>query len=156
MSDFLEAAWTRSVGGLFDVVLSAQTFHMLNAGQLVPLYRQLTQILRPGGIFLCADHARSDSPAIQHAWELQRSEIEVRGVSQERDDWDGFWAAFSDALRVDHSEIRERLYGGRRSHKKERLPLVWHLTRMLESGFGSADCFWRHEYDAVYGGERSS
>ncbi len=112
MTDFLDESWPTTVEGPLDAVISSQTLHMLDAGQLVPLYHQIAQVLRPGGIFLSADHVRSDSSAIQEAWERQ-------------------------------------------SRSKERLPLVWHLSRLLDSGFRSAECFWRCESDAVYGGERS-
>jgi SAM-dependent methyltransferase len=155
MTDFLDTSWLKAVGGSLAAVVSAQTFHMLDSGQLAPLYRQIAQILRPGGIFLSADHARSDSPAIQQAWEHMRAEAGAQATEQDSDDWDGFWKAYSLALGVDITEIHERLYGGRRRRKKERLPLAWHLSRMMESGFASADCFWRSEYDAVYGGQRS-
>lgn len=154
-TDFLDASWPKTVAGPLDAVISSQTLHMLNASQLTPLYNQIAQILRPGGIFLSADHARSDSPAIQQAWERQRREVRAQETYQDGDDWDDFWEAYSEALAVDISEIHGRLYGGRKRRKKERLPLVWHLSRLLDSGFRSAECFWRCEFDAVYGGERS-
>jgi SAM-dependent methyltransferase len=155
MADFLDASWPRTLDGPLAAVVTSQTFHMLDADQLAALYNQIAQVLRPGGMFLCADHARSDSLAIQQAWERQRREVPVPQPHQDVDDWDGFWHAYSEALGVDISEIHGRLYGGRKSRKKERLALVWHLTRLLDSGFSSAECFWRREFDAVYGGERS-
>lgn len=156
MTDFLDASWPRTVDGSLAAVITSQTLHMLDAGQVEALYDQIADVLRPGGIFLCADHARSDSPAIQRAWERQRSEVLAPKPNQAGDDWDGFWQAYSEALGVDISEIHGHLYGGRRRRKKERLPLAWHFSRLLDSGFRSAECFWRREYDAVYGGERSS
>jgi SAM-dependent methyltransferase len=155
MADFLDTSWPNTVGGALAAVVSAQTFHMLDSSQLAPLYRRIAQVLRPGGIFLSADHARSDSAAIQKAWEHMRAEVGVQEAEQDSDDWDSFWKGYSEALGVDVSKIHERLYGGRKRGKKERLPLVWHLSRMLENGFDSVDCFWRSEYDVVYGGQRS-
>lgn len=155
MTDFLDPSWTGHIEDPLDAVISSQTFHMLSAQQLVPLYRQVAEILRPGGIFISADHVRSDSPAIQEAWERQRREVRDEEARDDADDWDGFWKDYSGALGVDLSEIHRRLYGGRERGKKEKLPLVWHLSRLLESGFRSAECFWRREFDAVYGGERS-
>jgi hypothetical protein len=128
---------------------------MLDASQLAILYPQIAQVLRPRGIFLSADHARSDSLAIQEAWERERRELHPEETQQDGDDWDSFWAAYSKALGVDVSEIHGRLYGGAKRRKKERLPLAWHFCRLLDSGFSSAECFWRREFDAVYGGERS-
>ena len=156
MTDFLDASWPNTIEGPLDAVISAQTLHMLDASQLTPLYNQIAQVLRPGGIFLSADHARSDSRAIQQAWERQRREVRAQEADQDGSDWDDFWSAYPEALGVDISEIHGRLYGGRNRRKKETLPLVWHLRRLLDSGFSSAECFWRCEFDAVYGGERSS
>jgi SAM-dependent methyltransferase len=155
MTDFLEPAWTGLIDGSLDAVISSQTFHMLGGQRLAPLYKQIGEILRPGGIFVSADHVRSDSPAIQGAWERQRREARDEEVQPDADDWDDFWREYSGALDLDLGVIRRRLYGGHEQGENERLPLVWHLNRLLESGFCSAECFWRSEFDAVYGGERS-
>jgi SAM-dependent methyltransferase len=153
--DFLDPSWPQAVDGPVGAVVSSQTLHMLHSGQLAPLYGQIARVLRPGGIFLSADHARSDSPAIQQAWERQRREVAAQKAEQHGDDWDGFWDAYSEAIGADTSEIHGRLYGGAKERRKERLPLSWHLARLLESGFCSAECFWRREYDAIYEGVRA-
>jgi len=155
MTDFLDASWPDTVEGPFSAVVSSQTLHMFDADQVAPLYHRIAQVLVPGGIFLSADHARSDSPAFQEVWERQRAEVRARETRQDGDDWDRFWEEYPAELGIDIHEIHGRLYGGRKRRKKVRLPLAWHLSRMLESGFSSAECFWRHEYDAVYGGELS-
>jgi len=49
MTDFLDASWTKTVEGPLDAVISSQTLHMLDSGQLTPLYNQIAQVLRPGG-----------------------------------------------------------------------------------------------------------
>ena len=86
MTDFLDASWSKTIEGPLDAVISAQTLHMLDASQLTPLYSQIAQVLRPGGIFLSADHARSDSPAIQQAWERKRREVRTQETDQDGND----------------------------------------------------------------------
>jgi SAM-dependent methyltransferase len=152
-ADFLDPSWPETVDGPLAAVVSSQTVHMLNADQVEPLYQKISEVLRPGGIFLSVDHVRSDSPAIQGIWDRQRAEARANEGRQDGEDWHGFWEAYSRALGVDISEVHGPLYGGR-ERKRERLPLIWHLDRLLASRFTSAECFWRREYDALYGGER--
>ena len=154
-ADFLDPSWPETVDGQLAAVVSSQTVHMLNADQVEPLYHKISEVLRPGGIFLCVDHVRSDSPGIQKTWERLRDEARAEKTDEDGEDWHGFWEAYSRALGVDISEVHGRLYGGR-ERKRERLPLIWHLDRLLASGFTSAECFWRREYDALYGGERGT
>jgi hypothetical protein len=36
------------------------------------------------------------------------------------------------------------------------LPLWWRLDALREAGFEGADCFWRLDCDAIYGGIRKA
>jgi SAM-dependent methyltransferase len=155
MSDFLKPSWTRDIDTPLDAVVSSQSIHMFSARQIPALYRRIAETLRPGGVFLSADHVKSDSPAIQKAWERERRDAVDKKARSRDEDWDVFWKEYSAALGVDLERIRRRLYGGREKGAEQRPTLAWHLSRLLKSGFSSAECFWRSEYDAVYGGEHA-
>ena len=63
-ADFKNADWPRAIAGPVDVVVSMQAVHELRDASRTPdLYRQVTGIVRPGGVLLICDHLR---PAEDH------------------------------------------------------------------------------------------
>ncbi len=59
--DLRDPRWTTGLTeGAFDAVLSTTAMHWLTPLQLAFLYRQLTTIVRPGGIVLIGDHMPFD------------------------------------------------------------------------------------------------
>jgi len=154
-ADLRDPSWTNVVHSPVDAVVSATAIHWLTLEQLTALYGQLAEVIRPGGIFLSADHVGSDSPEIQRAWEDHRQEMRAQEADSRSDDWKGFWAAYMEALGLEARETRERVIGGWEGGVEDGLPLAWHLDRLREHGFAHVDCFWRSDCDAVYGGIRT-
>ena len=156
LADMRRASWTRDVPSGLDAVVSATALHWLAEPQLASLYPQVAALMRPGAIFLNADHVGSDCPGIQRVWERGRDFALSRQGGARSDHWDDFWGAYSRALGLDLDPIRRRVAGDWEDGVEEGLPLAWHFDRLRESGFGSVDCFWRTDCDAIYGGVRSS
>ncbi len=154
LADLRDPSWRGTVPGSIDAAVSATALHWLSSAQLAALYRQLSQIIRPGGIFLNADHVGSDAPGIQSCWERRREGMRAEQGMDGRDDWDGFWNAYSEALGLDAQQIHQRVVGSWEAGVEEGLPLAWHLDTLRESGFAHVDCFWRRDCDAIYGGTR--
>ena len=152
-ADLRSPAWLEALELPLDAAVSATALHWLNSGQVAALYRALSQALRPGGLLLNADHVASGSPAIQSAWEQHRESERAALCDQTADDWDGFWQAFAQAVPPEVMQERARLLGPWQG-VEEGLPLAWHLDALRAAGFGSVDCFWRRDCDAVYGGIR--
>ena len=81
LADLRSPTWTdglRTLGRLprgVDAVVSATALHWLKPGPLATLYGQIAALLRPGGLFLNADHVGSDYPPLQAAWERHRAEM---------------------------------------------------------------------------------
>lgn len=155
-ADLREASWPASLPSPMDVVVSATSLHWFTREQLAALYAQIARILRPGGIFLNADHIGSASDLIQKAWERHREEMRRQEANPEADDWDGFWQAYAHVLKVDVGEIHQRLIGDWETVSDEGLPLAWHFDELRASGFEMVDCFWRCDCDAIYGGIRAA
>jgi len=152
LTDLRNRTWLKSVPSPFDAVISATALHWLKPDELGDLYKQIAQVLRPGGIFLNADHVGSDQPEIQRAWKKHQSTILAREATPDSNDWDGFWNQYSRALGIDINNIHKRVSGGWEGGVEEGLPLIWHFDRLRECGFTSVDCFWRSDCDAIYGG----
>ena len=154
LADMRDGFWTRHAPSSVDAVVSATALHWLQPEQLAALYRQIATLMRPGAIFLNADHVGSDCPEIQRGWESLREEARARQAEARSRDWDGFWSDYSKALGFDVRDMDRRVVGGFEDGIEEGLPLAWHLDRLRESGFASVDCFWRTDCDAIYGGIR--
>jgi SAM-dependent methyltransferase len=152
-ADLRKKGWTGLVGGPFDAIVSATTLHWFSPLQLSRLYRQFARTLRPGGIFLNADHAGSSCKQIQKNWESQRHRYARRFEKNNADDWEGFWKAYGRALKVDIKVFRRKLIG-KWVGSEQGLPMEWHFEKLKEAGFEAIDCFWRLDYDAIYGGIR--
>lgn len=153
--DLRDPSWTDSIATPVDAVVSATALHWLRPAQLAGVYDGVARILKPGGVFLNADHVGSDSAEIQREWECHRTETRKQEDKCQSDDWDGFWAAYSKALELDTQEIHQGLGRGWEGGVEEGLPLPWHLDRLREHGFVHVDCFWRCDCDAIYGGVRT-
>jgi SAM-dependent methyltransferase len=152
-TDLRDESWIKLVSAPIDAAVSATALHWLSPKQLDRLYSQLAQILRPGGIFLNADHVMSSCSKIQKSWEQHREQIRKEQGDCGADDWEGFWDAYGQALEIDIEEFRKKLTEPWEG-SEEGLPLQWHFEKLKANGFEAVDCFWRLDCDAIYGGIR--
>ena len=155
LADLRLEGWRGQVPETFDAAISATALHWLTEKQLASLYRQLAGVLRPGGLFLNADHVASRQPQVQKSWERSREELRRREASQAGDSWEGFWEAYAAALRLTGGRtITDRVLGGYEGGIEEGLPLEWQFAELKASGFSHPECFWRCDCDAIYGAFR--
>ncbi|MFE2726568.1 class I SAM-dependent methyltransferase [Kitasatospora sp. NPDC059327] len=149
-ADLKDPDWaTRLPAGPYDAVVTATALHWLRADDLVRLYGDLAELIRPGGVFLNADHAPETSipllTAADEAFQQRRQERErADGVL----DWAGWWAAAAaDPLLAEQVAARGAIYG---SHADgESHPADWHTARLVEAGFREAGVTWRSVTDAL-------
>lgn len=155
LADLRTESWREQLPGAFDAVVSATALHWLTETELATLYRRLGEVLRPGGLFLNADHVGSRQAKVQAFWERNRDEMRRKEGTNTGEDWESFWEAYAHALRLSgQRRVTERVLGGWNGGVEEGLPLEWHLTELKAVGFTHADCFWRCDCDAIYGGLR--
>jgi SAM-dependent methyltransferase len=149
-ADLRDPSWAEGILLPLDAVLSATALHWLLPEPLTALYRQLAAMLRPGGLLLNADHVGSQHPPLQRAWEKHRETMRAQEGHGDADDWDGWWAAYAQALGPERGP--QEAIDGWEGGIEDGLPLTWHLDRLRECGFSFVDCFWRSDCDAIYGG----
>jgi trans-aconitate methyltransferase len=155
LADLRSEAWRAQLPDAFDAVISATALHWLTEVELAGLYRQLASLIRPGGLFVNADHVASRQPDVQKIWEQRREEMRRAEAKQDGEDWEGFWEAYAQALGLSGGRrIAERVLGGWDGGVEEGLPLVWHFSALADSGFSHPECFWRCDCDAIYGAFR--
>ncbi|WP_035845149.1 class I SAM-dependent methyltransferase [Kitasatospora azatica] len=149
-ADLREPDWTAALpAGPFDAVLTATALHWLSAEDLLRLYRDVAGLLRPGGIFMNADHSPHPASALLNAADraLQRrrqAEKQASGVP----DWSRWWQlAAADPRLAEAVAARSTLYRDHQdgaTHSAE-----WQTARLLESGFSEVAVPWRSLSDAL-------
>jgi trans-aconitate methyltransferase len=155
LADMRSQDWQAKLPKIFDAVISATALHWLTEVQLASLYRQISGLLRPGGLIVNADHVASRQPQVQKLWEHHRTEMQRTEMKQDGEDWEGFWEAYAQTLGLSGGRrITDRVLGGWEGGVEEGLPLEWHFAELKASGFSHPECFWRCDCDAIYGAFR--
>lgn len=149
LDDLRESNWREQICGPLDAVVSATALHWMRPEELAKLYGRLAEILRPGGIFLNADHAGSDNSKIQSTWRRRKEQM---GREYGGETWEHFWSDYMSSLGLETTRIRQRVMGGWEGGIEDGMPLTWHFDKLKNAGFVSVDCFWRYGGDAIYGG----
>ncbi len=133
----------------FDAVVTATALHWLTTPPLLRLYADLAKLLRPGGVFLNADHMPDPGRPLLHA-----ADENIRRTYQDRArragalDWEGWWAAAAaEPNLADAVSASQEIYGTDDSGDTH--PADWHIARLLESGFLEAGVVWRCFGDAM-------
>ncbi len=150
-ADLREPSWVSLVPTRANACLSATALHWVSAEALPAIYASVAQCLAPGGMLLNADHVASQVPSIQASWERRRDRWLERHRDPRSDDWQAFWDGYL-ALWGDDARQARAAALGPWTGVEQGLPLPWHLSALKKAGFTAADCFWRSDCDAIYGG----
>ena len=136
----------RLAGRQLDAVLSSTALHWLSPGTLARVYRELAQLMRPGGVFLNADHMAyaPDRPTIRAlALELRHASREAVQAEGAAEDWERWWQAVEaePGLRELFAE-RERRFAWR-DRKWVNAGLDFQICALRDAGFRAADVIWQ-------------
>jgi ubiquinone/menaquinone biosynthesis C-methylase UbiE len=140
-ADFGSKKWARAVGeGIpFDVVVSGFAIHHQPHGRKKALYREIYDVLAPGGLFLNLDHVKSPTAVIEEAFTDYFVDHLFRfsGSGKSREETD--------------AEYRTR------PDKKENIlaPLDEQCRWLREIGFHDVDCYFRVLELALFGGRKT-
>lgn len=145
-ADLSEPSWHSQLREEYvDAVVSTTALHWLPAGELVELYRQLGDLVRPGGVFLNGDgfgfapHLPSFTTVTEHG----HTQWAAMARAAEKEDWEAWW----EALR--HEPGMEPFFAERvrRFSAKTRPPRTLvdvHLAALRNAGFREVDVIWQH------------
>ena len=136
----------RLAGRQIDAVLSSTALHWLAPGTLARVYRELGQLIRPGGVFLNADHLAyaPDRPTIRAmAQEARQARREAVQAASAAEDWERWWQAIpaEPALQELYAE-RERRFAWR-DRKWVNASLDFQVGALRDAGFREADVIWQ-------------
>ncbi|MEU9148555.1 class I SAM-dependent methyltransferase [Streptomyces sp. NPDC048349] len=130
-----------------DAVVSATALHYLGESTLRRVYRELAELLRPGGVLVNGDHIRPDEPRIAEL-ALHVGERHSARYVDTTEDWESWWAqAAADP------ELAPRLAEcgpGRHPHcEGNDLTLSGHAALLREAGFREVGSVWQFGHSHV-------
>ncbi|WP_432980664.1 class I SAM-dependent methyltransferase [Dactylosporangium sp. CA-233914] len=154
-ADLRDPAWTgRLPHRAYDAVLTATALHWLAPERLTALYAEIPGILRPGGVFVNADHMPDENLPDLTRRLVARADRhrESRYATGALPSWRDWWSrAAQDPALAPLVEERNRIYS--EPHSGEWLPAVtWHLAALREAGFAESGVVWRGGPDAAVAG----
>lgn len=138
--------WYEGLPGHFDAVLTATALHWLSEDAIRRVYCGVAELLRPGGIFANADHMPLADSALRDAADRMHAAYIARAVTSGAETCDQWYErAFTEFAQL--APVR----AARFAHWNGDLmrPVSWHLTALVEAGFGAADAVWRRGNDAM-------
>jgi tRNA (cmo5U34)-methyltransferase len=140
-ADLSSPDWLEGVDSLFDAVVSGLAIHHLTDDRKLTLYREIFELLNPGGTFLNSEHVASrgswgqemyDDAVSEHLWRRRQEQGEA----------------------VSFEEVRTE-YVSRLDRADNILALVEDQCEWLRGiGFRDVDCFWKYFELAIFGGRR--
>jgi tRNA (cmo5U34)-methyltransferase len=139
--DLQTPAWKKSLSGKFDIIVSGLAIHHLTHERKRTLYREVFDLLSPGGVFLNCEHVASASPAIADMWDVFATEYLYQRRTENGEDVtrEQVWREFME----------------RPDRVANILALVEDQCRWLRDiGFQDVDCFWKYFELAIFGGRK--
>ncbi|MEU9180457.1 class I SAM-dependent methyltransferase [Streptomyces sp. NPDC048550] len=150
IADLKDPGWTSALPyDTYDAVLTATALHWLHSPDLAVLYGQLAPLVRPGGVFMNADHMPDPAtPRINAAERAHRHAGMDRAREAGALDWADWWAlAAADPVLAEPTKRRFEIYG---EHADGDTPDdAWHARTLREAGFAEARTIWRSPSDGL-------
>ncbi|WP_345634753.1 class I SAM-dependent methyltransferase [Rugosimonospora acidiphila] len=140
--------------GTYDAVLTATALHWLPANRVADLYAEIHELLRPGGVFVNADHMPDDglpglSKRLVERADRRREQRYAAGVVLS---WSAWWehVAGDPALAPLVRRRFEIFPAG--PHTEWTPPISWHVDTLRSAGFTEVGPLWRGGADAAVAG----
>jgi trans-aconitate methyltransferase len=136
----------------FDAVLTATALHWLAAERVAELYAEVREVLRPGGVFMNADHMPDEAlPTFTKRLMARSTELRsARYAAGAAVSWPDWWAkAANDDFLSPLAEQRSKIYPSAQHNAEWLPPAAWHIDALRMAGFTEAGILWRGGPDAA-------
>ena len=152
-ADLRDSAWVATLGGMqVDTILSTTALHWLPGNQLVRLYQDLAQLLRPNGVFLNGDHMRfgPQLPTFRTIAQTLYDRILHESFEQRHgEDWRSWW----DALAAEPGMaglFEERARRFPEANHDATAPIFdLHVGALRDAGFSEVGVIWQRLDDLI-------
>jgi SAM-dependent methyltransferase len=143
--------WTDALAltGKVQAAVSTTALHWLSEEALGRLYRDLAELIEPGGVFVDGDHFTEAQPRLRELQTVVRREREVRQGVTENENWAQWWAAIEaeESLAELVEQRRQRAVA---AHGHGTGPLLeTHLELLEAAGFREVGTVWQSGDDRV-------
>ena len=134
--DLWNTDWHRGLEPGYDVVATANALHWFDAHRVAELFKDVFQLLRPGGVFLFVEPACTEK-TFAAGFAEWKSRQQAR---YSRENWDRFWTRANEILGYDHTKF----LGSRDSHLiGDGMPVSGWIQLLKNVGFESVDVLLR-------------
>jgi trans-aconitate methyltransferase len=142
--------WADATGlpGPWDAAVSSTALHWLDPADLSQLYRTLAENMRPGGVFVNADHMGLGQPKLDTLADAVREARTRRAGTESNEDWREWWQA----LRSDDelAPLLDARSNTAIAHSGENgLTVLQHADLLRQAGFAEAGPVWQFGDDHV-------
>lgn len=149
-ADLAQPGWEAATGlsAPWDAAVSSTALHWLAPGALAELYRTLAANLRPGGVFVNADHLGLGAPGLDAIADAVREARTRRAGTHDNEDWREWWQALlADDELAPLVDARSRRTI---AHSEENgLTVGGHVELLRAAGFAEAAPVWQFGDDHV-------
>jgi SAM-dependent methyltransferase len=137
--------------GAYDAVLTATALHWLPADRVRAIYAEVRELLRPGGVFVNADHMPDEGmPGLTGKLEdLARSRREARYAAGAVLSWEAWWDHVAKDPTLGPLVERRNAVFADRDHTESTAPVGWHLDALHAAGYAEVGVLWRGADDAA-------
>jgi SAM-dependent methyltransferase len=149
-ADLTDPAWPDALGldGPWDAAVSSTALHWLAPDDLAALYATAAARLRPGGVFVDADHRALDDPLATDLARHVRAARATRAGVDGNEDWRSWWdAVLADADLAPLLDARSR--EGAAHSAESALPLGRQAELLRAAGFATVTPVWQWGDDVV-------
>lgn len=151
-ADLSQDAWIEQLGETqVDAVLTTTALHWLSTEQLVHLYQNLSQIIRPGGVFLNGDHLyfQPHLPTFHRLAQAVQSQQENQSFQvRNQENWQQWWQAIEQEAELkDLLAERHRRFQPRFTENQPTLAI--HQAALQEAGFREVSTIWQRFDDRI-------
>jgi SAM-dependent methyltransferase len=143
--------WTDALEltGKVQAAVSTTALHWLSEEALGQLYRDLADLIEPGGVFVDGDHFVEAQPRLRDLQKVVRREREARQGVTENENWAQWWAAVeSDESLAGLIEQRRQRAVAAHGHGTG-AHLDVHLELLRAAGFSEVGFVWQSGDDRV-------
>ncbi|MGH3880970.1 MAG: class I SAM-dependent methyltransferase [Actinophytocola sp.] len=148
-ADLGDPSWPDRTGlaGRWDAAVSSTALHWLDPDTLAAVYRALAERLRPGGVFVNADHMAPGTSTLDSIAAHVRHARTTRVGSHLHEDWAQWWQALGED--ADLAPLLADRPAAPIDHTENELTVGEHAELLRAAGFREAAPVWQFGDDHV-------